>query len=110
MPFSDGMLVFIILISLQLSCGNIETVVSLTPFYTLVAEIYHLLIYHGGQVQINNIENFYYHMFSKHIFTTKFNTQTLQELFGLMSFCVILKNSRKGLRVALNEDLLGKFI
>ena len=80
--------------------------ISLTPFYVMLAKIYWLLFDFGGSIPLHEFEKKYFHKYQEYLYPSQFGSQNLQMLLSKMIHVIVIKNKKVPI-VHLSNDLKG---
>lgn len=91
----------------QITNRTTETVLSLTPVYILVSELYTVLYNCGGQVLYSNLEDIYKKAYNKSLDVSHFGYPSIADFFNAFKKFFILKSYKRKLQLILNKELAG---
>ncbi|KAG5876129.1 hypothetical protein JTB14_007536 [Gonioctena quinquepunctata] len=90
---------------ISISSSNDTSFISLTAFYILAAQLYHIIYNSGGSVPYYNLEKLYYDSYGKTLKLSNYQIFTVDEFYNHFSLLFFIRGSKKKSIVMLNRNL-----
>lgn len=94
--------------SFQIRNRTSDTLLTLTPTYVFISELYTILYNCGGQVLYSNLEDIYRKTHNKNLDVSHLNCTSVADFLQTFKSFFVLKGNKRKLQLMLNKQLAGE--